>query len=246
MQDYVHSGYYDIYRPPYSLGNTKHHSTIYCVSDRYNSFLVIIPLVPSFYRDVIDIAKNHPARNIYLIASDIGIAFASDYYLTWDTITNSIRKSCKIFSKFMIENYVRADFKSCILRNERDNISFDVLRSELDAGTIDVTLTKAYVSAASPFSCDVILNNTYKKILFVGEMNEHKANFLNENRDEYDEIHMPFITGNYNGMTYNELLKKYPALVTKLYCNQFSSYEEFTYAKTIGVKVGGAYKNAVV
>lgn len=245
MQEYVHSGYYNLYRPPYSLCNNNFRSTIYCVSDSFNSILVIIPLVPSFYRDVIDIAKNTPARNIYLIASDIGVVFASDYYLAWNTITNNIRKSCKIFSKFMIENYVRSDFKSCIIRNEKDNISFDIPRSELDAGTIDITLTKAYVSAASPFSCDIILNDTYKKILFVGEMNDQKAKYLNENRDLYDEIHMPFITGNYNGMTYNELLKNYPALVTKLYCNQFASYEEFTYAKSFGVKVGGVY-NAVI
>ena len=243
MQDYVHSGYFNIYRPPYSLYNTSHRSTIYCISDRLNSVLVIIPLVPSFYRDVIELAKNQPARNIYLIASDIGVTFASDYYLAWNTITNSIRKSCKIFSKFMIENYVRADFKSSIIRNNNDNISIDIPRSEIDAGTIDITLSKDYVSSASPFSCDIILNDTYKKKLFVGEMNIHKAEYLNENRDMFDEIHMPFITGNYSGMTYNELLKKYPALVTKIYCNQFASYEEYEYAKSIGVKVGGAFNN---
>ena len=243
MQDYVHSGYFSIYRPPYSLYDKYHRSSIYCVSDRFNSILVIIPLVPSFYKDVIEIAKSQPARNIYLIASDIGVAFASDYYLAWDTITNVIRKSCKIFTKFMIENYVRADFKSSIIRTSNDNISIDIPRSDHNAGTIDITLTKDYVSSASPFACDIILNDTYKKRLFVGEMNDHKANYLNNNRNLFDEIHMSFITGNYAGMTYNELLKKYPALVTSIYCNQFASYEEFSYAKSVGVKVGGAFNN---
>lgn len=246
MQDHVHSGYYNIYRPPYSLYDSKRRSTIYCVSDRLNSVLVIIPLVPAFYRDVIEIVKRHPARSVYLIASDIGVAFASDYYLTWDIITNHIRKSCKIFSKYMIENYTRSDFKSSIIRTNNDNISIDIPRSEIDTGTIDITLTKAYVSSASPFSCDVILNDTYKKRLFVGEMNKHKADYLNKNRDEFDEIHMPFITGNYSGLTYNELLKKYPTLVSKLYCNQFASYEEYEYAKSLGVKIGGAINNDFV
>ena len=243
MQDYVHSGYYGIYRPPYSLYNKYHKASIYCVSDRLNSALIIIPLVPSFYKDVIDIAKSQPARKIYLIASDIGVAFASDYYLAWNTITNDIRKSCKIFSKYMIENYTRSDFKSSIIRSANDNISIDIPRSDIDAGTIDITLTKEYVSAASPFSCDIIVNDTYKKRLFVGEMNKHKAMHLNENRNKYDEIHMPFITGNYAGMTYNELLKEYPALVSKTFCNQFASYEEFAYAKSLGINIGGAFNN---
>lgn len=246
MYDCVHSGYYNIYRPPYSLYDKNHRSTIYCISDRFNSVLIIIPLVPSFYGDVVEIVKKHPARNIYLIASDIGVAFASDYYLAWEMITKVIRKSCKIFSKFMIENHVRSDFKSAIIRNTTDNISIDIPRSELDFGTIDITLSKQYVSSASPFSCDIIVNDTYKKRLFVGEMNDYKASYLNKNRNEYDEIHMPFITGNYGGMTYNEMLKKYPALVSKTFCNQFASYEEFVYAESIGVKVGGMYDHDFV
>lgn len=243
MQDYVHSGYYGIYRPPYSLSNSSQRSTIYCVSDRFNSVLILIPLVPSFYKDAIDAAKNHPARHIYLIAPDIGVAFASDYYLTWDTITNNLRKSCKIFSKYMIENFVRSDFKSDIIRSANDNISIEVARSATDLGTIDISLTKAFVSSAAPYCCDVILNDTYRKKLFVGEMNNYKAKYLNDNRDMYDEIHMPYLTGNYGGMSYGQLIRKYPALVTKIFGNQFASYEEFAYAKSMGIRVGGAFNN---
>lgn len=246
MQDYVHSGYYNLYSPPYSLTNNTHRSTIYCVSDRFNATLILIPLVPAFYRDVIEIVKNHPARYIYLIAPDISIAFVSDYYLAWTEITKTYKRSCKIFSKYMVENYTRADFKSAIIRNELDNISIDMPRSNTDIGTMDITLTKAYVSSAAPYACDVILKDTYKSRLFVGEMNDHKAEFLNSHRDLYDEIHMPYITGNYSGMTYNALLKKYPALVSKVYVNQFASAEEFSFAKSIGAKIGGAYNNDFV
>jgi len=241
MQNFVHSGYYGLFRPPYSLTNPSYKSSIYCMSDLYNTVLIVIPLVPAFYRDVINIVKNHIARNIYLVAPDIGVTFASDYYLAWDTITNTFRKTCKIFSKYMIENYVRADFKSDIIRTENDNISLYVPRSNKDIGTINISLTKEYVSSAAPFSCDIIVNDTYKKRLFVGEMNDHKANFLNENKSVYDEVHMPYITGNYGGMTHNELLKKYPALVNKIYCNQFASSEEFSYAKSRGIQIGGVY-----
>lgn len=242
MQQYVHSGYYSIYRPPFSSTSPNTKSTIFCVSDRFNTALVIIPLVPSFYNDVIEIVKKHPARNIYLVATDIGIVFASDFYLSWEMITKKLRKDCTIFSKYMVENYTRADFKSAILRTKNDNLSINIPRSDLDEGVIDITLTKNYVSTAAPFSCDLILNDTMKKYLFVGEMNIHKAEYLNSNLDEYDEIHMPYITGNYHGMTYNETLKKFPKLVNKLLCNQFASYEEYQCAKSLGVKVGGAFK----
>lgn len=243
MQKDIHSGYYNIFRPPYSLESKYHLSSIYCISDKFNSVLIMIPLVPAFYKDAINIAKNHVARKIYLIAPDVGVAFASDYYLTWDTITNTLRKTCKIFSKYMIENYSRSDFKSDIIRTENDNISFDVPRSELDAGTIDISFTKKYVHTAAPFSCDIILNDTYSTKLFVGEMNLSKADYLNNNKDLYDEIHMAFITGNYGGMTYNEVLKSYPLLVNKIYCNQFASSEELSFAKSRGILIGGEYHN---
>ena len=243
MQEYVHSGYYHIYRPPYSLMHPYHNSSVYCVSSRFNTVLVLIPLVPSFYKDVINIVQNSSARTIYLIAPDIGLPFVSDYYLCWDTITNKYRRVCKIFSKYMVENFTYGPFKADIIRNENDHLSIDTDRSAIDLGTISISFTKAYVSSAAPFSCDVILQDTYKKRLFVGEMNEHKAEFLNKNRNIYDEIHMPYITGNYGGWTYKKLIQKYPALITKVVCNQFASNEEYLYAKEHGIRIGEAFNN---
>ncbi len=244
MQAYVHSGYYNIYRPPFSLSDVGNHkSSIYCVSDRFNTALVIIPLVPAFYKDVIDIVKNSPARHIYLIAPDVGISFISDYYLAWDTINKTLRKSCKIFSKYVIENFARADFKSDIIRAENDSISINIPRSEIDVGTIDITFSKKYVKAYAPFSCDIILNDGYKKRIFVGEMNHLKAKWFIENKNSFDEIHMAYMTGNYGGMTYLKLIQEFPTLVSKVYCNQFASTDEFLYARSRGVSVGGEYKN---
>ena len=243
MQEYIHSGYFHLYRPPYSLASEIHRTCIYCISDRFNTTLVIIPLTGAFYKGVIDLVKQHTARHIYIVAPDIGVAFVSDYYLVWDTITKSLRRSCKIISKYMPENISRSDFIADIIRTKNDNISIEIPRSELDVGTIDITLSKAYVSSTTPFACDIILNNTNKKILFTGEMTELKAEFLAENTATYDEIHMPYIMGMYGGYSYDELTAKYPELRSRIYCNQFSSDEEYRYAKEHGVKVGGAYNN---
>ena len=243
MQYYVHSGYLNLYRPPHSVLNSVNGASIYAVSTKFNNALVIIPLVPSFYRDVINLVKNNPSRKVYLVASDIGIAFVSDYYLCWDTIVNTYRKECVIFSRFMPENFVYNRFKDDILRTENNNISIEIPRSELDVGTIDISLSKNFVSAATPFACDVILNDTHKRRIFVSEINEHKAYYLNQNKDLFDEIHIPYIRGNYATWTCNELLKKYPSLVSKILCNQFASDDEFNFAIKNGIKIGGAFDN---
>lgn len=243
MQDYVHSGYYGIFRPPYALTHTHSRSSIYCVSDRLNSIIILIPLVPSFYIDAINIIKKSASRNVYLIASDIGISFVSDYYQTWYTTTKTLRKKCQIFSKYLPENFTRADFKSDIIRCENDSISFDVPRSDVDVGTISITLMKQFVNAASPYSCDVILNDTYKKKLFCGEMNTHKAKYINEHRTDFDEIHMPYLTGNYGDMSYDELVRKFPAVAAKTKCHSFTSLEEYEYARERIVSIGEAFNS---
>lgn len=243
MQNYVHSGYYSVFRPPYSLTNATRRSSIYCVSDRLNTMLIIIPLVPSFYIDAIDIIKRSASRYIYLIASDIGIGFVSDYYQTWFTVTKTLRKKCQIFSKYMPENFTRSDFTSDIIRSENDSISFDVPRSDIDAGTISITLTKQFVNSASPYSCDVILSDTYKKRLFCGEMNVHKATYINNNRGEFDEIHMPYLTGNYGDMSYDELVRKFPFVAGKTFCHSFASLEEYEYARERIVSIGEAFNS---
>lgn len=242
MQGYVHSGYYGIFRPPYSLTNNENrNSTIYCVSDRLNTILILIPLVPSFYKDAINIIKISTARSIYLIAPDIGISFISDYYNVWYTVSHIYRKVCKIFTKYMPENFTRSDFIADIIRNSNDTISFSASISDIDAGTISITLIKKFINSASPYSCDVILSDTYKKRLFVGEMNNSKAMNLNNNRNEYNEIHMPYIDTTYGGMNYNDTVQKYPAIASKIICSRFGSIEEYEYARSKSVHIGEAF-----
>lgn len=243
MQDYVHSGYYHIYKPPFSLTPGYNYSTIYCISSRLNNVFILMPLVPSFYKDAIEIAKNTPSRVIYIVAPDIGVGFASDYYNTWDYIKHKLRKECKIFSKYFIENRVTGEFESDIIRNQNDSLSIEIPRSQIDVGTINIEFMTNFIKAASPFSCDVLIEDTYNTKYFIQEMNIFKADFLMNNYDLFDEIHMPYISGYYGGLSYNEVLKKFPRLVPKLYCNQFGSREEYEYAKSRNVKIGGAYNN---
>ena len=246
MQDYVHSGYLNLYRPPFSVLNSEFGATIYAISTRFNVALIIIPLVPNFYKDVIKLVQKSATRKIILVAPDMSIAFVSDYYLCWDAIVNTYNKECVIFSRYMPENFCYGKFKSDIIRGINNNMSIEIPRSELDVGTIDITLSKDFVFAQAPFTCDVILNDTYSKKIFISEMNKFKAKYLYDKRDEYDEIHMAYIRSNYSSMTYNELIKQYPALVSKVYCNQFASYEEFSYAREKNIKVGGVFNNDFV
>lgn len=241
MQNSVHSGYYNIYRPPISLTPDYFKSTIYCTSTRLNTAYVIIPLVPGFTKDVIELVKTSPCKTFYLVASDIGILFVSDYYNTWDYIKHTMKRECKIFTKYLPENFCTGEFSADIIRTDNDNLSIYVPRSDLDTGTIDVCLTRHSCNNASPYACDVILNDTFKTRYFISENNAHKAEYLYQIRDTFDELHVPYITGNYGGWTYDEFIKKYPVMVTKTYANQFGSLEEYQYSKSRGVKVGNKY-----
>lgn len=238
MQNCIHSGYTGIYQPTISLEGKEFTSTIFCLSTRLNTCFVMIPLTNLFSKDAIFLASNTAAKSIYIIASDISIIAVSDYYNTWDYIKHTLKKECKIFSKYMPENYTSEEFKSDIIRDLNDNISIDVPRSDIDHGVIDISLVKTYVHASNPFSCDVIVNDTYKKRYFIGEMNEHKAKFLYDTRDSYDELHMAHVRSGYGGMTYQQFIAKYPVMVTKTFVNRFSSYEEYQYAKERGLKIG--------
>lgn len=246
MSNYVHSGYFNLFRPPYANLARYRKSSIYCISSRMNEILVLIPLVPSFFHDVIQIAKDTPARSIYLVASDIGVLFISDYYQSWHHIRNNLRKECKIFSKYMPECHVPEAFTADVIRNLDNTLCLDIPRSRLDMSSIKVALSKAAVSTATPFACDVIVDDSISTKYFVVEMNCSKGKFLEGCMDAYDELHMPYIVGNYDGMTYNQFSKAFPKLVKKTWCYSFASEEEFEYARTRGVRIGGAYRNDFV
>lgn len=242
MTNYIHSGYYGLYGSPFNLKNEYNKTSIYCISSRFNTAMVIIPLAANFFRDVINIVRFNQVRKIYLVATDIGIMGISDYFLTWKYITFKLRRKCTILSKYLPENFISDAFKADIERNIYDRFNIEIYRSNIDVTSINIELTKNQVKHAAPFLCDVVVEDGYKKRLITCEMNKHKAKFLGENPNIYDEIHMPYIEGPYGGWTYHELIKEYPILSRKVIVNQFQSDDEWHHADKVHVPVGGVFK----
>ena len=241
----VISGYYGIFRPPYSILNPTVGGTVYCITSQYRNVLVLIPLVPNFFVDVVKIIKRFPSRDIRFIVPDIGPRFISDYISSWYYIKKKLGFSCRLFSKYLPEGNLSEEFLSDIDRNIGQSISFVIARDYVDVATINAQVTKMMVNTSAPWACDVIIKDTNGRKLFVSEMNMQKAEYLNGIKDAYDEIHMPFIEGTYPSMTYNEVMRNFPGLVNQIVVNQFASKDELDNALNRRVQIGRLVSGAL-
>ena len=238
--EHIVEGYYGIFNPPLSILEPVTGGTIYYVTNEYRNILIVIPMIPNFFVDIVKIMKRIPARDIILIAPDIGPRFISDYIESWYFITRKCGKSCRIFSRYMPEekNTLSQEFIYDIKRNLNEAFSFIVARTAEDTTTIQINLSTYMVDTRSPGACDVLLSSCTGRKLLLCEMNEDKASALKDELDLYDEIHMPFIEGTYPTMTYQQLMLKYPSMIQKIRVNHFSSRDELQAALSRGVKVG--------
>lgn len=243
MRPEIHSGYLGIFRPPYTLDSRKGTpSSIYCISTQYQEVLVLIPLVPSFFADLYRFVSKCHMTCFYIIAPDVSIPFASDYFLAWDYIHRKLGHKCKIFTRFPIENFGPEEFKKDVEVLTEGAVNFSVPFNRTDDVSISVNLSTYNVQASNPYACNVEVYDTISRKLFVADMNERLAKMILDHKTQYDEIHMAYITGNYNGMTYNELMKKFPALYQKIVLNQFASKYEYDDAIMRKLKVGRFYR----
>ena len=237
----VLSGYYGIFRPPYSLLNPSSGSSIYVVTSQYRNTLVLIPLVPNFFGDVVKIMNKFPSRNVVFIVPDIGPRFISDYLASWYYIKKVLLFSCELFSRYMPEEKVSEEFLADIHRNIDETMSVIVCRDQSDVSVLHFRLTRLLVDTQAPYACDVILHDTGKRRILLSEANDEKMTYYNEHR-LYDEIHIPYIEGTYPTMSYQQVMRKYPGLVQELVVNQFGSLEEVEYAASRRIHIGKLVK----
>ena len=234
----VITGYYGLFKPPFSILDPIVGGTLYVVTTRLRNILIIIPLVPNFFVDVVKIMKRIPSRNIVFIVPDIGPRFISDYINSWYYIKKILGYECKLFSMYLPEGTMSEEFLHDIDRSYSASKAFEIMRTRQEVVTINVQFLKAFSNNAAPWASDIILHDTGSRKFFISEMNEQKLNHMWKIRDTYDELHMAYIDGNYPSMTYNEVLKKYPLLVQKIIVNQFNSKDEYDTAQSFRVHIG--------
>ena len=234
----VLSGYYGIFRPPMTVLDPGCGASVYTVTNEYRNILVIIPLTTSFYVDVVKIVRRFSADEIFIIAPDIGPRFISDYLACWYYIKKFLHLRCKIYSRYLPEGHMSEEFLSDIERNADASYTFVIEREPVKVDTINVQFSTMMVNTRAPYATDIILNDTNGRKLFLSEMNEQKAEYLSKIKDQYDEIHMPFISGTYPTMNYYEVARSYAGLIPKLRCNNFGTREELSYALSKGINAG--------
>ena len=242
MSDCVLSGYHGYYRPPYSFRSSINGNggSIYCVTTQYDNVLVLIPLVPNFFIDVVTLMKTNPARLVYFIVPDMSARFISDYVSSWYYIKKQLNRECKFFSYYLPEERsLSQDFLDDVSRNLCEAQSLIIARTVRDVAVLNFQLQRMLMDIAAPTACDVIVNDTNGSKFFAVEMNDRKAKWLDDNAGMFDEIHVPYIEGSYPTMTYNELMRTYPGLVRYVRVNQFSNKEELAQARARSVRIGG-------
>lgn len=241
----VYRGYLGLFTPPYSLLSQTYSNTIYCIRPRVDNLLILIPLVPNFYIDVVQLLKMSACRNIYFIVPDFGPRFVSDYINCWNYITKDLGRQCKLCTKYLPDGicHLGQDLQNDIERNKDDIFNFTIPVTDVDTYAINIELTRRYVATWAPTACDVIVNDNSKRILLTSEMNEYKAKFFNDNFDLYDEIHIPHISDYHYGMSYLKVLQKFPKLIHKLVVHSIHNDEELNYIKEHRIRGGELIRN---
>ena len=241
----IRSGYLGLFKSPHTILHPESHSTVFCMSTHLSDYLILMPLVPNFFAEILKSFLNHTANKIYLIAPDISIPFVSDYYNTWYYFKKTLGIDCKIISMFPIENYASSEFKNDVIVTGDEMYSIVIPLQEYEENTsINIQFSRWCVKADNPFTTNVIIHDTNKKILFVSEMNESLADYLSKPYviNKYDEIHMPYIIGNYQQMSYSKLVQKFHPIASKIRITQFGSIEEMDMAKNKGIAPGRLWK----
>lgn len=242
MSEGVISGYHGYFRPPYSFKSSVsgNGGSIYIITTRYDNVLVLIPMVPNFFIDVVTIMRNNPARLVYFVAPDMGARFISDYVSSWYHIKKQLHRECKFFSYYLPEEKsLSQDFMDDISRNLCEAQSIILAKTRMEVTVLNFQFQRMLMDVSAPMASDLIINDTIGSKFFAVEMNERKANWLNANSGMFDEIHVPYIEGSYPTMTYNELMRSYPGLVKYVRVNQFSNKEELAEAQARRVRLGG-------
>lgn len=235
-------GYTGYFCPPYSI-LSEVGTSVYILTTQSQNMIIFIPLVPGFTRDILRVLQLNKSQSVYFIVPDFGVRYLSEYINLWYYIKHTLHRECKLFTKYLPEtdlNNLGEELRNDIERNHEDTFLFSIPLTDLDMHAINIRLSKVRVATWSPYTCDVIVQDNRSKIFLTSEMNENKAAYLNDQLyDMVDEIHIPFIPEYHYGLSFLEVLHRYPKLINKLYAHSIHSQEEYELICYRRFKLGG-------
>jgi hypothetical protein len=233
----IRSGYYGLFRPPYEHGK-EYNSSIYIVSNTDKSIILLIPLVPNFFNDAYNIVRTSACNTVYLATPSTDILFISDIYHLYYEVFNTLQKDFILFTRDKIPFSVTDEFMNHVETGERHIAR---INSKINDYTDPIVEFSEINTAIARDGYDISVWTGQKKIYFANYISIRKLTTLAQNHEYlFDEIHMPYITNLYGGLTYKEVstISSSPFL-RKLRVHSFSTYDELNYALNNGAISGG-------
>lgn len=209
------TGYTGIFKQPIQ-DTASYGPTVYCVADPTKKEVCIIPLVPGFYQDVYRYASLVTNEEVTIFIPSLDILFISDMFNLIMNLRN-VKKSLRwVFPD-------RPEISSSIEFLNLQNVA-----SSYDH-TVDSRLSIEYIKDTyipDRTVYDIIVRDGTKTIYLTSYMTAEKAKALNDNI-AYTEIHVPFSSTLYGGLSYIDIVKLDGPYRKKFVINCFTSVDEY-------------------
>ncbi|MCM1214147.1 MAG: hypothetical protein NC548_06455 [Lachnospiraceae bacterium] len=238
-------GYIGLFQPPLLDRSRSHRCSIYCITGQDHQSLVIIPLVPNFFEDAYIAARKSCYQSIELILPALDMIFVSDAFLLFHEVHTKLQKKMNIYCSNVPQLVITDEFSSYVHRIIDSPVVFGEWNTDTDLNPnghfpLTVEFPQLYRPIARSAS-DIYVCTEEKRILFCVYMSQDKLTHIDTSdvRDQFDEIHLPFVKTIYGGLKYFEIKKAASSgLLPKLRAYGFQTEEEATLCKSTGGHLG--------
>jgi hypothetical protein len=212
----VIAGYTGLYRQPYPNGST-YGSTMYAITDKLHQELDLLLLTPGCYSEAYALCSGVTYQRIHIFVPCMDALFLSDVFRL---VTDLMKRKLSVQWHFPGK-----------VTTSPGNVLFDM--AQVKGGNFasdlieDLTIEfKRSISGDDdhPYY-DFYVCDGESYVVFCMEMDAEKLTTLMTG--EYDEVHLPYNTTFYGGLTGRECIALNEKWAYKLIPNNFKSREEF-------------------
>ncbi len=224
----IKSSYIGLFKQPVD-GKLK--STIYCITDRMKDRLIMIILTPSAFIDAYNISKRLTYTEIYYVVPSLDVLFVSDLFNIFMKI-----KTLKPYAKWIFPE--KPDFQTSVEFELNQIVADHFMYDGYNDYNFNVSLEFILSQDEGRKFYDILLNDGKKSIYFSQYMDADKLEKLYDD-DTIDEIHIPYSSTLYGGLTYHQIMKISNKYYTKIRVHSFLTVEEYNFCREMNrVKIG--------
>lgn len=212
------AGYSGLYRQPYA-NETIYGDTIYAITDDKRQELNLFLLTPGAYKDAFRIASCITYQRINIFVPSMDVLYISDVFrLVTDLL--KIKKSVKWYYPEKITT-------------TPTNVLFEMAQMTGNfyvspvIGQLTIEFKLSNSKDAGHRFYDIYVCDDTDYIVFCMYMDAEKLTSLMTSSNDYDQVHLPYNSTFYGGLTCRECAALNPRWAPKLVANNFMCREEF-------------------